>query len=59
MSNFFWEFGNPILRHSVAHFPPYFWDIACWVAEINAILCIAIRTEKLNIEFKSTISKNA
>ena len=29
---------NLALKHSVSHFPLNFWDIACCVAEVNAVL---------------------
>ena len=43
--------GNLVLTHSVPQFPPNFIVFACWVVEINALLCHDIRTKiwKYNI----------
>ena len=32
-----------MIRHSVPHFPPSSRRIACWVAELNAALCLDIK----------------
>ena len=34
------QLGRLLLRHSVSHIPPYSESIACWMAELNAVLCL-------------------
>ena len=43
---------NLVLRHSVPHFPPSFGGIACWVAELNAALCLDTRAKKWKYKCK-------
>ena len=38
--------GNLVLRHSIPPFLPNFGGIACWVAQLNAALCLDTRTKK-------------
>ena len=44
--------ANLVLRHFVPHFTPNFLDIGCWVAELNAALCVDTRAKKWKYECK-------
>ena len=46
------DWGNLVLRHSVPHFPPNSGGIACWVAELNAALCLDTRAKKWKYKCK-------
>ena len=48
------------LRHSVWYSPPYFGDIACWVAILSTVLCLSEwkNDNKLNISIPRKLIKN-
>ena len=51
--------GNLVLRHSVAHFPPNSGGIACWVAELNAALCLDTRAKKWKYKWKKYFTSSS
>ena len=50
--------GNLVLRHYVSHYPPSSGSIACWVAELNAALCLDNRAKKWKYTSKYFISSS-
>ena len=42
-------YPNLVFRHFIPHFPPKSAGIACWLAELNAVLCLDTGAKKMKI----------